>query len=661
MFRLLDYAENDAEPASKRKRSVISCTECHRRKQKCNRQHPCQRCTQCHYESADTQSIMVNDNPPDMAATSISQSLGGVTDFISSPSTTSEYLVSKSMGYAPANTGTLSIIQSLGVMTVESSESFPNPNTDAVLQFRALIRQLPPQRHINKLISFFYKELSWQYDIVHEKTFRLQLNAWEQIAYAARNQPCHLSPDLRHFPALLFQLLAQALLFQPVRNDESLEDLRHAPDMDLADVATEFSDAGQQVSAIFGPREVTMVKVQAGLLRACFEKTTGLVVEAWHTLGQTIRDAQELGLHRLTLSDEFSADQGSQARAGRKLWLILHLWNGHMAVVLGRPMVTDLDPESVPPPDFQANQVNGNSDLMSITPFNMILCGYNAAYRYLRDIHHLNSTTPANVAEKVAAIHSAIMQNLDCIPPWAKLNAKDQDFNYPWLHAARETLQTEVHFTLLALHRPFIFRQPHSRIQAFTAATRVLESQSRLFALMEPRQYPAFSLVFATFDAAVIVAATHIIFPAENQLQLDSSLKGLRWALERFSVMECQNRLAGAAYGVVKALYDKVLNTTLACQGAIQQSSVTEGGLTGQTQHSFAHETGSDDIQQMLAVSQRFDGIISPQPLRNLVFQDSTANSLPVGEALACSPEHSSEQAVAVTDDEFWRIIDGLG
>ncbi|KAJ4152727.1 hypothetical protein LMH87_009250 [Akanthomyces muscarius] len=656
------------EPPSKRKRSVVSCTECHRRKQKCDRQQPCQRCirrempTQCYYELPDTQAMVVDDDPTDLAATSASQSLSGRTSSlkgaVSSSSTTSDYLVCKNMGYAPANIGTLSIIQSLGAMTVEPSENFPSPSGDAVAQFRALMRQLPPQRHINTLVSFFYRELSWQYEIVDENIFRQQLSSWNQVPYAARNQPFHLSPDLRQFPALLFQLLAEALLFQPMRYDESLEDLRHAPGMDLADVAAEFSDAGQQVSAVFGPSEATMVKVQAGLLRACFEKNTGLVAEAWHTLGQTIRDAQELGLHRLTLSDEFSADQGNQARAGRKLWLILHLWDGHMAVVLGRPMVTDLDPESAPSPDCQPNQANEDSDSISITPFNMILCGYNVAYRYLRDIHDLNSTTPPNIGDKVDAIHSEIMQNLDHIPSWAKLNPQDQDSNYPWLHAARETLHTEVHFTLLALHRPFIFRQPHSRIQAFTAATRVLESQSRLFALTEPRQYPAFGLVFATFDAAVIVAATHIIFPQENQEQLDSSLKNLQWSLERFFVMKRQNRLAGVAHVVVKAMYGKVLNTTLAFQSALQQNWAAEGEPTGQTQHSFAYETSSDDMQQILAVSQRVHGIMSPQPLRDLVFQDSTAGLQPM-EVMACSPEHFPEQAV--TDDEFWRIINSLG
>lgn len=607
---------------------------------------------------------MVDDDPTGLAATSASQSLRGVTSCLegvdSTSSTAGEYLISNNMGYAPANAGTLSIIQSLGAVIVEPSETLPIPSSDTVVRFRALIRQLPPQRHINTLVSFFYRELSWQYEIVDENIFRQQLSAWDQIPYAARNQPFHLPPDLRQFPALLFQLLAESLLFQPARYDESLEDLRQAPGMDLADVAAEFSDAGRQVSAIFGPREVTLIKVQAGLLRTCFEKTTGLVAEAWHTLGQTIRDAQELGLHRLTLSDEFSANQGNYARAGRKLWFILYLWNGHMAVVLGRPMITDLCPESVPSPDCQPNQVNEDSDSISIAPFNMILCGYNAAYRYLRDIHQLNSATPGRIGDRVDAIHSAIMQNLDHIPTWARLNPGDQDSGFPWLQAARETLQTEVHFTLLALHRPFMFRQPYSRIQAFTAATRVLESQCRLFALTEPRQYPAFGLVFATFDAAVIVAATYIIFPQENRDQLDSSLKSLQWALERFFIMKRQNKLARIAYGVLKAMYGKVLNTTLAFQSALQQNWAAEGEFTGQTQHSFVHETSSDDMQQILAVSQRVDRVISPQPLRDLVFlfQDSTVDLLPA-EVTDCSPEHFPEQAA--TDDEFWRIINGLG
>ncbi|KAJ6785239.1 hypothetical protein PWT90_05117 [Aphanocladium album] len=670
MFRLIESNEENTELPRKRKRPMISCTECHQRKQKCDRQQPCSRCVKreipekCSYEVPDTQQVFVGeDSTPDVAANSAAGSLSGTSSsFLGGipafPETTGEALVSRHLGYSSTTTGTLGIIQSVGVVT-EQFATFdlgPWPSSEAVLLYRTLIRQLPPQRHIDMLVSFFYREISWQYEIVDEIIFQQQLSAWEQVPYASRNQPFHLPADTRQFPALLFQLLGQALLFQPASYDQSLDDLRHAPDMDLADVAAEFSDAGRQLSALFGSSEVTVTKVQAGLLRACFEKTTGAVASAWHTLGQTIRDAQEIGLHRYTELQEFLApsDQVRQMRVGRKLWFILHLWDAHMAVVLDRPMATQLDPESAPTADTGSNAKSANSDIIEMTPFNMILCGYHAAYKFLQDIHQL-SLSPHDVSDRIDAIHSAIMFNLGSIPTWAQLNHQGHDSDHPWLPAARELLQTEAYFTLLALHRPFIFRRPKCRTQAFVAATRVLESQSRLFGLTEPRHYPAFNLVFATFDAAVIVAATHILFPYESEDHAQASLTKLQWALERFYAMRSRNKLAGTAYSVVKAMYGKVLNRSSRTPGPLQIYGTTEAASAGFIQqHSFGAEASPDFAEQILPVSQSLDGILPPQPLRDLVFDNYTTGLLPVNLATTSSEDLSGQ---SIMDGDIWQII----
>ncbi|KAJ3494516.1 hypothetical protein NLG97_g4034 [Lecanicillium saksenae] len=673
MLRLIDTNEEIVEPPRKRKRPMISCTECHQRKQKCDRQQPCSRCIKreipekCSYEVPDTQQVVVDEgSPPHVATVSTAGSLSAASSSFlgvipTLPENTSEALVSQHLGYSSSTTGTLGIIQTIGVVTDQFAavDLGAWPSSEAVLQYRTLIRQLPPQRHIETLVAFFYRELSWQYEIVDEGVFRQQLSSWDQVPYASRNQPFHLPAELRQFPAILFQLLGQALLFQPRSYDSSLDDLRHAPDMDLADVAAEFSDAGRQLSALFGSSEVTMTKVQAGLLRACFEKTTGAVANAWHTLGQTIRDAQEIGLHRLAEADEFTcpSKQLPETRVGRKLWLILHLWDGHMGVVLDRPMATQLDSKSAPTADSDSSDEPTSGDIMEITPFNMILCGYHAAYKYLQDIHQLSSVVQ-DASDKIDAIHSEITSNLRSIPPWAQLQAPNYDDRYPWLPAAREVLQTEAYFTLLALHRPFIFLRPKSRTYAFAAATRILESQSRLFGFMEPRHYPAFNLVFATFDAAVIVAVTHILFPDESEDQVQASLKRLQWALERFYAMRSRNKLAGTAYSVVKAMYGKVLNRRSGTLDPVQPHETTKPTSIGYSQqHGFSAEMSPDAAEQLLSVSQSLDNILPPRPLRDLVFQDYTTGLLPAGFA-ATSAEDLAAQPIL--DDEFWQIINSF-
>ncbi|OAA35585.1 transcription factor Cys6 [Beauveria brongniartii RCEF 3172] len=672
MFRLLETSNDLPVLAQRRKRPIVSCTECHQRKQKCDRQQPCNRCIKreipdkCRYEVPDTQRTFdnISVSEPDIRTTpNISSSLRDDVPIFAG--TGAEALVSTNLGYSSRITGTPGLIRSIGVVIDEYPDAGSSMwlNGDAALQYRNLLRQLPSKRHINMLVSFFYSQLSWQYEIVDDALFRQYLHSWDQVPYTARNQPVHLPASLRHFPALLFQLLALALLFQPMQYDESLRDLCHAPGMDLADVASELSDAGWQISALFASSEVTMPKVQAGLLRACFLKTTGSVARAWHTLGQTIRHAQELGLHRLTESDEFCVDQSQvqqaqEARVGRKLWLVLHLWDGHMAVVLDRPMATRLNPESAPCADVGPNRLLGSDDLAHVTPFNMILCGYHAAYKFLQEIHNLSSAT-SDAGGRADEIHSAIMLNVDLIPEWAQLKPQNFDGDFPWLRAARETLYAEIHFTLLALHRPFIFQRSHSRAQAFTAATRILESQRRLLGFIEPTHYPSFNLVFATFDAAVIVAATHILFPNESRGQIQQSLGRLQWALNNFHAMRGRNRLAETAYSVTKAMCGKVINCTSVPQPSLERNedSGASGGSLGEpsdvvTQLSF-------DTVQQIVTSSSFEGISPPQPLRDLVFQDYTAALPPPDIPTHTMADYPSAQFMI--DDEFWKIIHDLG
>lgn len=480
--------------------------------------------------------------------------------------------------------------------------------------------------------------------------FSRQLCAWEQVPYAARNQPYSLDPTVRCFPALLFQVLAQALLFQPMPHDSGLNDLKHAPDMDLVDLATEFSDAGHQIASMFGIRETALTKVQARLQEACFQKTTGLVREAWHTLGGAIRDAQELGLHRLGTAEAPSPlgpEQAQQDRMGRKVWIVLHLWDAHMAVVLGRPMATEMDPGTVPFPGHEARDkvALGNGQP---TPFDVILCGYHTAYKYLQDIHRLEPAKQ-NSYERVGSIHSAITSNMTHVPGWARSESPLAETDPPWLPVARETLISEAHFTLLALHRPFMFSHPGSRVEALKAALQILQSQSRLFSNTAPRSYMAFNLVFATFDAVVVVAATYIIFPSENLDYLQASLRGVRWALERLGTMKTQNRMAGSAYDVVKVLESKLWDRVSATEVMLNE------GADGVAAGTMAQKVNAQLPLQV--VPGRLDNIMPLKPLHDLVFQDLASNLAPTG-LNGGSPGDFIEQPAL--GDEFWRIINDM-
>lgn len=179
---------------------------------------------------------------------------------------------SRLLGYAVDQKGTAGIIHGLGESTNLWHDSCSRNHLSSG-QYASAIRKLPSLRHMDILVQAFFRNVAWHYDIVDEATFTNQLFHWRCLSHKQlKNAPDSLPASLRAFPALLFQVLAQALLFQPTQHDRSLDDLKYAADMELSDRAADYSDAGHRLASSFSKHEVTLTIVQAELMRACFQK-----------------------------------------------------------------------------------------------------------------------------------------------------------------------------------------------------------------------------------------------------------------------------------------------------------------------------------------------------------------------------------------------------
>ena len=456
------------------------------------------------------------------------------------------------LGYGNKTAGTPGILRSL--VEPPSLCGSRTRHKPATSQYASTLRELPSPRHIDILVQAFFQNVAWHYDIVDEATFAGQLRRWSNLSHhQLRTAPQSLPEKLQAFPALLFQVLAQALLFQPKRHDKNLDDLKYAADMELSDRAAEYSEAGHHIASSFGKTELDLSIVQATLMRACFQKTTGAVTEAWHTLGTAIRDAQELGLHKLEPERSLSwRTETSYHALGRKIWLVLHLWDAHMGIVLGRPISTRISPQNVPTPTPWNCSLDAPRQPL---PRDIILCGYHTAYKYLQDIHDLEKISSSHTL--VDSINEQLLTNISNLPEWARAQSP-RECEPAWLPAALEIMNTNIYFVLFALHRPFIFASASSRRSAVYAATKILESQARLFDQTEPLQHKAFSWIFATFDALVVLSAVHVRFPEEFDESSIATKTIVEGALERLKFLRSTNELAGSAYRVVSRLYEKI-------------------------------------------------------------------------------------------------------
>ena len=457
-------------------------------------------------------------------------------------------------------------------------------------KYKSLVRQLPSKPFVEKLLASFFREVNHQYASVDEGIFRDHLKNWNSLPFSTLNKgPMELSGDLQFFPALLFQCLALALQFQPLEYDPCLDSLKYAAGMSFDDLAGDYSDSGVSIMALLGKRHTTLVTVQAGFLRTAFLKNCGMVPESWHSLSQTIRDAQEIGLHK-SVAERRKPDEkpGDVLEAlwleqlRRRVWLVISLWDIHMALVLGRPTTIDCR-DGKPPFPIDAPIPKNRREVAPAprtesdppTPLSVLLWTSELSAP-LWDIFNLEKEDPhQNNFAKVEKMHVLISQiSLHC-PPYFREQNPDTTFDdHPdcyWLARARSNFQNNGAFTIMALHRPYIFTNSSSRTLALKAGLDILRAQRIFFNLLTSTHYKMFSLVLNTFDAIILVAAIYILHPFENRDDLDDALQHFEWAMERFHVMSDRNAMAKAALGVLKAIHVR-LKKALVPAGAATKS-----------------------------------------------------------------------------------------
>lgn len=243
--------------------------------------------------------------------------------------------------------------------------------------------------------------------------------------------------------------------------------------------------------------------------------------------------------------------------------------SSHMAIVLGRPTTVDCRDGKPTFPIDAPIPVNRREVAPAPrtaddppTPLTMLLWTAELSAP-LWDIFNLERDDPnQNDFGKVELMHKMIKQiNFHCPPPFRAYNPDttfDSHQGCYWLARSRPLFQTAAAFTIMALHRPYIFTNSLSRTEALIAGLDILRAQRNFFNMLTNVHYKMHALVLNTFDAIVLVAAIYILHPCENKEYLDDALQHFEWAMERFEVMGDRNSMAVGALGVLKAIYGRL-------------------------------------------------------------------------------------------------------
>jgi hypothetical protein len=334
MADVVDFVDDVRPPPKKRRRLVISCFECHRRKQKvgisfylflnhipihekerqltfslsqCDRGLPCGNCVTrnkescCAYEAGAPTSRSLKDHgkplkkQPSQPTTSESISSSSKASPLDEEASLAS--MAAALGYASSGPSTLDLLQSIETADQDNdsnSENSPKPGTTLFQQpsrpgresspvrqkYKGLIRQLPSKMHIERLTQMYYRDIDQQYNFVDRDIFDAQLQRWNTLPLTALSAPDELDAEMRFFPALLFQMLACALLLlSPGRPDPMFDALKYAGGMTFEDLATDYSESGMAIMSLFGKSDLSETTVQAQFTRALFLKYTAHVSE----------------------------------------------------------------------------------------------------------------------------------------------------------------------------------------------------------------------------------------------------------------------------------------------------------------------------------------------------------------------------------------------
>ncbi|KAL5613016.1 hypothetical protein FOVSG1_002079 [Fusarium oxysporum f. sp. vasinfectum] len=518
------------------RRKVTTCGECHRRKQKCNREKPCNFClrrgvpTRCHYEE-DSESRTASTNGGEFMPTTVSTLQS---------TTTPEFRLLSQTGYAQSSSTNTIVSNSEPSDAIQSGSPASRHDILDILDSLAgndywkLTTQLPPPRVVEGLIECFFSEVNWHFQILDYSFFIDLYQVWTR-ANLNRNTANVQNPSLEllFFPALLFQVLAIAVMF--LSQDAIAKTALGLWDCHTTRVLSErYSRIGVSLSAFFEQCMPEMIMVQHDLARCLWLKTENRGLLAWQVLGKAIRQAQVLGLHQCPqpaekrMNDANPLEQVWLQEHRQRLWVTLFSWDSHMAILLDRPRTINISDCTAETPigcDIPVDRLNALPTSISASARPSLFVNRLFTYSLARKIHEI-LTLSANTRivsdyNIVRRLHTEIIDLCKNHHPALRANNPDTswDQQYPVIKKQRQFAKIMANSVILSLHRDHIKVHEESRDEAMKAALACLDAQHALMSLLPPNQQRMYGLSCHCIDACIFVA-----YVAKIQGVVDSSL-----------------------------------------------------------------------------------------------------------------------------------------
>ena len=349
-----------------------------------------------------------------------------------------------------------------------------------------------------------------------------------------------------------------------------------------------------------------------------------------------------------------------------------------MSTMLGRPMrITLGDMETTHPIDAPVIQDRTiiapypRAEFDPPTPLTIQIVNHSIA-RFLIRISLIEQSL--GISDQVQDLHEEIMDFSEHLPPYLWVENPDRRFDaHPdcfWLPDAREAVEATIWFAILALQRPYIFRNSRNRAQALKAGLGTLRTESRASTSFPLRKYRSFSYLFSTFDAAVTVAVIYILYPKDSPRSFGEAIQGIEMVLSQFERITSLNPLADTAAKVLKALHIRLRRATRSPTLSLSGNSTASNAdslsdpwtpAVSSLSGSQAYQTIEDHMEYNL------EAVSPPLPLHDLLYKNLSGASLNADPFTDFSEGRRQDSNLdwqfqgQFDNDAFWNIMNQMG
>ncbi|KAM5354125.1 hypothetical protein ACJ41O_000775 [Fusarium nematophilum] len=369
---------------------------------------------------------------------------------------------------------------------------------DTCPQLKQALTVLPSRPQMDALVQSFFNNVNYHYYIIYPPIFLQEYQNWWDRR--SSNEPLSLQ-----WTILLVMVCACATQHLDVEMKPIVEvELAESADK----LSKEYHNAGTELARVIPVGHCHLLNIQWMLHSIYWFKAEAKFVEAWHVIGAAVREAHELGLHRITTAEGLSEFEREMRR---RVWCVLDCWDWQFASGLGRPTIIDHTDIDVEPPSLTLEDLSPSPLLHMKLQSELVT---QLARRW---------SAPKNIdtADKIQEYKHQLEEWIRSFPAVYDVDNPDtsKDLKHTWITFHRFYIHTMAYLMILNPMRSFMAKtytrsSPKEEVQVRADAVyyslRNLDTTTRWANHVSPRDGRFHFIIFSLFDTAAVLSTAII-------------------------------------------------------------------------------------------------------------------------------------------------------